>query len=234
MGILEEARSTLTLLDKVNAASQGVEEAQALDSLRNALSELSNSISLLASNASILRHEGISLSAIPDIGGVLDAVKNTRNRFIEIPKATTLRQGTRWTTLMSKLESLADQGREKQASDWRDYFEGNYFKGLPPDKRAATLAQTPDNKKAINNYRSLYQTFIKYRSQPPKNHEGFEDLQLLSKQLSEVGFQDDVPDDVRKFLDATSFGAGLDFVTIDVLNWLRDNNLLTNFIVRAK
>lgn len=234
MGILEEAKSTLGLFERVKAIAEGANEAKAIDLLRSKLVELSAPIHLLASNALTLRQEGVGLSPISELGVAIDAVKKARERFVESPKATTLRQGTRWTSLMNRLEALAEKGRTTQASDWRNYFDGKYFQGLPPVQRGATLAATPENTKAIDRYRTLYQAFIKYRSQPPQSSDEFNTLRLLSKQLAEIAFQDDVPEDVRRFLDATSLGAGLDLLTPEVIDWLRENNLLANYIVRAR
>jgi hypothetical protein len=234
MGILEEAKSTLALLSKVKAVAEGANEARAIDQLRNELAQLSEPINQLACGALILRQGGVGLSTVPELKGVADTVRKAQERFAESPKATTLRQGTRWTALTNKLEKFAKDGATTQASDWQNFFENNYFVGPSPTQRGAKLAKTPENSKAIERYQTIYQAFNKYRSQPPKDSGDFNTLRSLSKQLAEITFQEDVPEEVRKFLDATSFGAGLDLLTPEVLNWLRENNLLTNFTVRAK
>ncbi len=234
MGMREKAETTLGHLSTVKAASEGAEEAEALDSLRSELLEVSERISYLASNAMRLRNEGVPLSEISEIAAAADAIKKAHSRFEENPKATTLRRGTGWKSLKDKLDALARNGRLIQAGDWKTYFEEKYFKGLPPDQRENTLAPTPANKKAIANYRTLYKEFIQYRNQIPNNPEEFKSLRDLSEQLTDVTFQDDVPEDVRIFLNATSTGAALDLLTSEVLDWLRENHLSSNFIVRAK
>lgn len=234
MGILEEAKSTLTLLTKVKAVSEGASEADAIDQLRIELVKLSAPIRQLSSRALVFRQEGVGLSQVPELKIVTDTVIKSRDRFVENPKATTLRNSTRWTTLTKKLETIATAGAATQANDWKTFFEENFFVGLPPAQRGAKLAKTPENTKAINQYQTTYQSFIKYRSQPPNDLDGFNTLRSLSNQLAEIVFQEEVPDDVRKFMDATSFGAGLDLLTPSVLEWLRENNLLTNYTVRAK
>jgi hypothetical protein len=233
MGILEDAKSTLVHLAKVNAAATGAAEANAIESLRSALMEMLGPISLLSVNASILKQEGVELSPIPKLKDVIAAAKSVQDRFVENPKATTLRQGTRWKSLSDKLDTLALSGRSTQAQDWSRFFEANYFGGLPPAQRFAKLAATPENANAIKRYQAAYQAFSKYRSQPPVGPTDFNTLRALSKQLTEIIFQEDVPDDVKKFLDATSSGAALDLLTTDVLKWLRENKLLGNYVVRA-
>ena len=79
-----------------------------------------------------------------------------------------------------------------------------------------------------------YQSFIKYRQRPPTSAEEFNELRQLSQRLADIKFQEDVPDAVRKFLDALSVGAGLELLTGEVVAWLRDNKLLANYVVRAR
>lgn len=73
---------------------------------------------------------------------------------------------------------------------------------LPPAKREATLAKTPENERALKRYRELYQSFIQYRTKPLTNADNFQKLHLLSQQLTAIKFREDVPEDVRKFLEA--------------------------------
>ena len=234
MGIIEDAKLTLSLLTKVKAVEDGANEAKAIDQLRIELVKLSAPIHSLACRALLFRQEGVGQSSIPDLKVVADTVIKNRDRFVENPKATTLRNGTRWTSLTNKLETFSTTGSTTQAQDWQNFFEDNFFVGLSPALRGAKLAKTPENMKAIILYQSTYQTFNKYRSQPPNDSDEFNTLRLLSKQLAGIHFQEEVPDDVRKFLDATNFGAGLDLLTPEVLEWLRENKLLTNYTVRVK
>lgn len=234
MKILEEAKSTLERLEKVKAAAAGVDEAKALELLRIELIALIAPISRLSSNALIYRQEGVSLSQVPELKGVIDVVDKNCELFKATPKATTLRSGTRWTGLIGKLEAIVGKIRVTQASDWGKFFESVFFGGLPPASRFVNMAATPENKNAMERYRTAYQSFIKYRSQPPVDAADFDTLRLLSNQLTAIVFKEDVPDDVKKFLDATSSGAALDLLTPDVLKWLRENELLGNYTVRAK
>jgi len=235
MTLIIDATSTLERLIQQKAAVEGAEESKALDILQVELSELAWPIKALATNNAVLRSEGISLSAVPDLGNVIESVEKSLERFKQMPKATTLRQGKVWTSLTNRLQTLAQKAKTAQINDWQLYFDNHFFGGLPPAKREATLAaKTPQNEKALKLYRELYQSFIKYRQQAPTNTEEFKQLRLLSQQLAEIAFQEDVPEAVRKFLDAVSGGAGLNLLTTEVLTWLHDNGLLANYVVRAR
>lgn len=234
MTIIEEAKSTLALLKRVNAASTGADEAEAIGLLTNELKTYSTRINSLVRNASLFRQQGVKLSPLPDLRSALEALKNNKERFAENQKATTLRQGTRWTTLTKKLASLVETGESTQASDWKTFFENNYFGGPTPAQLQARLAATPENMKRLEQYRARYQAFNKYRTQPPKDEDEFSSLRELSSQLAEITFQEDVPEAVARFIAATNFGASLDLLTPEVLTWLSENKLLSNYVVRAK
>lgn len=235
MTLINDATSTLERLTQLRAAAEGAEETKALDILQVELSQLAWPIKALATKNAVLRSEGISLSAIPDLGSVIESVQKSLERFKQTPKATTLRQGKVWISLTNRLQTLAQKAQTAQINDWQLYFDHHLFGGLPPAKREATLAaKTPQNEKALKLYRELYQSFIKYRQQTPTNAEEFTQLHLLSQQLAEITFQEDVPEAVRKFLDALSGGAGLNLLTPEVLTWLHDNGLLANYVVRAR
>lgn len=236
MAITDKAKVALLRLNKMREAREGVDEAKALEGLRSQLLQLAAPINLCASNANLLANQGVVLSTVTEIDSVIETVRKTLMRFVEIPKSSTLRQGTRWTGLSSKLEALATKVGGAQTSDWKTYFDGNFFGGLPPAQREAKLILAiPGNKEALDRYKMLYQSFVKYRTNIPKDAEEFMALKAISDQLSEIKFEDkDIPDDVRKFFEATNTGASLDLLTNEVIEWLRSNNLLNRYIVRAK
>lgn len=236
MAITDKAQVALLRLNKMREAREGVDEAKALEGLRSQLLQLAAPINLCASNANLLANKGVVLSSVTEIDSVIETVRKTLMRFVEIPKSTTLRQGTRWTGLSSKLEALAIKVGGAQANDWKIFFDGKFFGGLPPTQREAKLILAiPGNKEALDRYKMLYQSFVKYRTNIPKDAEEFMALKAISDQLSEIKFEDkDIPDDVRKFFEATNTGASLDLLTNEVIEWLRSNNLLNRYVVRAK
>lgn len=234
MALITDATSTLERLIQLRAATDGAEEAKALDTLRSELTQLAIPFKNLAATNSVLRAEDVSLSAIPDLTSTIESVQKSFERFKQAPKATTLRQGKVWTSLTNRLQALAPKAQTAQINDWQSYFDHYLFGGLSPAKREATLAKTPKNEKSLKLYRELYQSFIKYRLQTPTNAEDFTKLRLLSQQLTAITFQEDVPEAIRNFLDALSGGAGLHLLTAEVLTWLRDNGLLANYVVRAR
>jgi hypothetical protein len=234
MALLADATATYERLKKLRTISEGADEAKAIESLRVDLAQLATSVNGLACSRELFCEHEVRLSAISELASTRESVQKARDRFREAPKATTLRQGTRWKSLTEKLQSVANKTKLAQDDDWRRHFDQNFFGGLAPAKRAATLAKTPENERALTRYTELYKSFIQYRLKPPTSAENFQELQLLSQQLTAIKFQEDVPDAVRTFLEALSTGAGLHLLSAEVLEWLRDNGLLANYVVRAR
>lgn len=234
MSLLKLAQETLDRLAKIETVRGGVEESKALENLRSELNILSLPFKQFAVNVKILRTEGVRLSVVSKTVDTIEMVKNVAARFSEVPQSTTLKQGKRWSGLTKQLEGLVNLLKDKQTSDWHTFFADNFFGGVPPEKRRATLALTPKNNKLLNSYNELFQKFINYRTQIPKDADDFANLRILSKQLSQIKFEENVPDDVRKFFEATSTGASLALVTNEVIEWLRSNNLLSSYVVRAR
>lgn len=234
MALVAEATSTLARLTKLRAVAEGADEAKALELLRSELAEMADSVHAFAVSRTLFGAQAVSLSALADLTATQEALRKVFDRFQEAPESKTLRQGTRWTGLAKRLETFTEKAREAQNADWLRYFDEHFFGGLPPSKREATLAKTPQNELALKRYRELYQLFIRFRLKPPATTEEFQLLRNLSQQLGEIEFKEDVPDEVRKFLEALSAGAGLHLLTAEVLGWLKDNDLLGNYVVRAQ
>jgi hypothetical protein len=234
MALLADATATCERLKKLRAISEGAEEAKAIESLRVDLAQFATSVNGLACSRELFCEHEVRLSPVFDLASTRESVQKARDRFREAPKATTLRQGTRWKSLTEKLQSVASKTKHALADDWERHFDQHFFGGLPPAKRQATLAKTPENERALKLYTELYKSFSQYRLKPPASAENFQELQQLSQQLTAIKFQEDVPEAVRTFLEALSTGAGLDLLSADVLAWLRDNGLLANYVVRAR
>jgi len=235
MSLINDATITLERLTKLKVATDGAEEARSLSSLRNELAELASPINTLVEKASVLRGERVTLTPIPELANIRGSIQKNLECFQETPKASTLRQGTRWTTLTNKLKTFALLAHETLTNDWYQYFDQNFFGGLSPAKREENLAKTMQNESALKLYRQIYQEFIKYRRYQPTNTEEFNKIRLLSQQLANIAFEENVPDGVRKFFDALNEGgAELHLLTPDVLAWLCDKGSLANYIVRAR
>ncbi|EKT4480375.1 hypothetical protein QEM02_000428 [Pseudomonas putida] len=237
--LLSDARNVRARLIRAEAASSGIEEAKALAAKRNELQNPLDRIVTLGRRHTLLRTESIPLSPIPAIERARQLIIQNSARFAESPKAATLVDKQRWIKLLSVLAEFSASAETLQEQDWKAYFSTKLFGGVPPEQRKQTIVQAlPHNQRALERYTRLYQCFNQYRSTVPSTIEALREVHACSMDLAEIKFveNDDVPVPVRAFFNATSTGSGasLDHLTSEVLEWLRTNNMLANYIVRAR
>lgn len=237
--MLNEARRVRARLVRTEVASTSVEEAAALAKKKAELILLAAKVKSLANRRDLLRNGGVTLSVAPDTEKVKQLCSLMLTRFSESPKATTLVDKQRWTKLTEALIEFNASEDTLQKQDWKGYYGTKLFGGVSPEQRKQTILMTlPENQKAWDRYKRLYTRFAEFRNSLPISAEDLKDVQNCSKELTEIRFieNDDVPMAVRAFFNATSTGNGanLDLLTTEVIDWLRTNNMLNNFAVRAR
>jgi hypothetical protein len=236
--IRDEAKRVRERLARADAATRGVEEAEALSRKKNELSGLTTKIRYLARRRSLLRQGGVPLSRPSDVESVKKPCVSVLTKFTESPTATTLVERQRWTKLTESLTKFITEEETLQTQGWESYCANRLFGGVRPAQREQTILMTlPENQRFFARYKSLYSKLSQLRGAVPGTLEELEEARDCSKQLSEIRFveNNDVPAAVREFFNATSSGGGahLDLLTTEVLDWLRANGMLKNFAVRA-
>lgn len=237
--LLNESRAVRDRLTRMEDAKTSVDEAMALSAKANELKILAAKVQTLSERNRLLRERDVSRSSSFEVTPTLQIISLSSQRFAESPKSSTLVGGQRWSKLVTALESFSIAAETLQKQDWVKHFGSRLFAGVTPEQRKQTIVQAmPDNKVALETYTRLYQRFNKYRNAVPTSAEDFDEVQLCSDQLAAIKFQenDDVPGPVKAFFNATSSGSGasLDFLTAEVVDWLRTNNMLANYVVRAR
>jgi hypothetical protein len=237
--LLNESRDVRDRLARMEAAKTSVVEATSLSAKANELKTWAANVQMLSDRNRLLRQKSVPRSSSLDANTVLQTIKLSSERFAESPQSSTLVGGQRWSKLVAALGEFSIAAETLQKQDWVKHFATRLFAGVPPEQRKQTIVQSmPDNIVALRNYTQWYQRFIKYRNVVPTSAEEFDDVQSCSDQLAAITFKenDDVPGPVKAFFNATSSGsgAGLDFLTAEVVEWLRTNNMLANYVVRAR
>lgn len=233
--LLQKIKGAMDRLSKAEAAREGVDEAEALEGLRKELVEKTSKIHDLAVRYKVLRREGVSLSPLEDIEKIQQAVANVVERFREDPSSSTLK-GTRWTSLNKRLEELNKTIEHFLLESWRAYFTTHLFAGSLPYQLKTRLAHTPENVKALARYTELFNNFILHKATIPANCEAIQEVRRNSEELAKIKFDESVPEEVGNFFEAvaSNTGASLELLTPTVFKWLRDNNLLGNYVARAR
>lgn len=237
--LLDEARVIRDRLIKMESASSSVEEAAALSAKANELALLATRVETASRRNRLLRERGVPLSPKQGADIARQVVNRLNERFTESPKPNTLVDGQRWTRLTAALGEFSTLTETSQKQDWMNYFITQLFAGVPPEQRKQTILQTlPENRPAMDSYTRLYQRLNQYRNVVPSSAEELDLVHDCSDKLGAIHFveNDDVPGVVKAFFNATSSGSGanLDFLTAEVVDWLRTNNMLANYVVRAR
>lgn len=234
----------MTLIDTVNECRQRLqrlhlaqndwEVAKQLGDIREELEKRRDALGRITTAVALLRSSGIPVAQV-DLGSTASKVEVIAEKFSNEQLPSTLKTGSRWPTLLQNLESVVAMLSEKRDEAWREFIT-TLFTGSPPDQLEASLAKTPFNVKALKDYRPLFERFANLKRTPPATKEQLEQLRACSRELETIKFQRDVPENIRRFFDAaaTSSGFELEQLTKPVLDWLRDNQLIGNYIVRKR
>ena len=238
--ISDEAKRVRERLLRAETASTNVEEAEALSQKKTELRSLVDKVKVLAERRGWLNAGGVTLSDPPDDR---DKVRQTCRmlftRFQESPNSSTLVDKQRWKNLTDAVTRFQTIEETQQKQNWKSYFEAKLFGGVSPEQREQTiLISLTENQEALALYKNLYKRLASFRTAIPTTVEELKSVQNISEELSKIVFIEnkDVPLAVRDFFKATSSGSGanLDLLTIEVIAWLRSNEMLNNFAVKAR
>jgi hypothetical protein len=236
MTLIERAGNLDKRLGKVVESRDGVKEGQNLQLINSNLMKLATPIAQGIANFELLEKKGVNLSSIDTKFAIIEA-QNILNFFLADSNTTTLKQHNRLEKLTDVLGSVSKKIQESQLNDWCEFYDSKFYAGETPTQKESMLPNTPANSSALQKYKALYPGVTKFRQNIPRNDEEFENLVNISKQLDEINFQvgEDVPQSVIKFFNAIKItGASLELLNAEVLDWLKENNLLNNYTVRVK
>ena len=234
MEMLKRATEAEAQLQMLIETSADLGEISQLDQLRQHLASLNEDAADIAKNSKILADNKVPLSPQSNLAEIKEATDKLAAKFIETPKSTSVFEGKKWVNFHEKIALVIKNAGKSVDNDWTKFFT-SLFGGMPPEQRRSTLIiKIPENKVAIDAYTKLYNELMLYKTSIPEDEEDFIAIKSLVKKISEIKFQENIPENVKKFFDQTTFGASLDYLTEDVMVWLRENDLLSSFVVRAK
>jgi hypothetical protein len=236
MEMLKRAKDAENKFKHLIDASTDAVEISKLDQLRQYLELLSSDAASTAKKSKALSECKVTLTPLINLKDVQDATQKLANKFKEEPKSSSVFEGKKWSSYNEKTTLALKNATKSVESDWTKYFK-TLFGGMNPEQRKSRLIlKIPENKIAIEKYTKIYNEFIHHNNQIPDSLEIFQKIHSLVKELSEISmaFKENVPENVKKFFDQTTFGASLDYLTDDVMVWLRENDMLSSFIVKAK
>lgn len=234
MEMLKRATEAEAKLQMLIETSADLGEISQLDQLRQHLTSLNDDAAGVAKNTKLLVENKVLLSPQSTLSDIKDATDKLAAKFIETPKSTSVFEGKKWANFHEKITLAIKNAAKSVDNDWAKYFT-SMFGGMPPEQRRSTLiTKIPENKVAIDSYTKLYNELMRYKTSIPDADEDFIAIKNLIKKISEIKFQENIPENVKKFFEQTNIGASLEYLTEDVMEWLRENDLLSSFVVRAR
>lgn len=246
--ILEQWKRQLTmnLLNRANVAEEklghlldaytNVDEISQLEQLSNLLNALVNNSRKVAENATSLSVNKLRLNNLVGLDEIKSATEVLANKFKDTPKSSTIFDGRKWTTFYDKINTFIKNSALSVEKDWAQHFNALFGGRTPEQRRQTLIISIPENKIAIDKYTKLYKEFTEYKPLIPRSEDDFLRLNKLIVELSEIekSFKEDIPANIKEFFNQTSLGASLDYLTDDVMAWLRENNMMSSFVVHAK
>lgn len=236
MPLLDLTRETLVRLKKADAARSGVEEAQALGDLAHELQEKLIPLQDLALRVKVFKEAKVQVTPVEEAKKLSQKISSLSAPFRDTPKVATLKQGKKWKVLLEALDTTISDARKLQSDDWKRYCSTRLFAGSAPDTVRARLAPTSNNLRLLAEYGELFKKFHALRQSIPSDPRIIEEIQEYSTALKKFKFDENVPTEVATFLQATQTdtGAGLKLLTDTVLDWLRSNQSIDEYVVRAR
>jgi hypothetical protein len=234
MEMLKRATEAETNLQMLIETSADLGEITQLDLLRQHLINLNADAADVAKKSKTLAENKVPLLPQSSLGVIKDTTDKLAAKFIETPKSTSVFEGNRWAKFHEKITLAIKNAATSVDNDWAKFFN-SLFGGMTPEQRRSTLIiKIPENKDAIDLYTRLYNELRGYKTSIPEDKEDLITIKNLVTKISEIKFQENIPANVKKFFEQTNIGASLEFLTEDVMLWLKENKLLSSFVVRAK
>lgn len=221
-------RERLVALDRLSAT---VEETGLLEDLRSDLAPPAAELSRALDQHALLSGSGIETPEPPSLETARKRAATLLERFTAERKAATLKKRAGWANLLVEIKAASMEVSASVARSWKGYRQ-TVFTGEAPALVKGRIAFTPANNAALKTYEQLYQTFRSEFDKFPPDKAAIERVKALAARLTETAkeFDFDVPDDVKRFLEAIQGGgAKLDLLTDAVLEWLKENNAFDNY-----
>lgn len=238
-----------TLLQRSQAAREGLERARLANQTRKQLSAVQARASEWGARASARSTARKRLAVFPDHFATLpqEVVQAEAAAAVLAREAQALlRQGADiealyaenlWTRLLAAADSAINAATEAARTAW-DQVREEMGSMETPAALEARMPRTPANERVLANYKAHYQQYAALvRQGPPSSPSVLNDLSRAIERLREVqaGLTLSAPESVRVFLRAVQQGnAGIELLTPEVMSWLQANDDPARFVIKVR
>lgn len=231
----DRARDLRHRLSQVQDLGDKVHEAGRLNDLRAELAGPIAELKQQLDQRAALEGAGVTADLPVSLEAGRRRAAMLLERFRAEKSAATLKKGRSWIQLLADVKAAAAEVGKVVDAAWLAHKEAQ-FGGDKPAAIRDRLAMTRENAEAFKTYEALYKRFGEAFSVLPRDATAVAEAEALARDLRAAAtrFDFDVPPDVKAFLDAVQEGgAPLSLLTEPVKDWLRANNALQNYRIRA-
>ncbi len=236
MTLLERTTSLKDRCLSLQNLNSRIDEATILSTRLAELDRMAANLPACLATVRLLRSVGIVFDEVPDaLRRALSALAKIQSRFAQNRTAAALTRGQDWKQLLQELPATIRALEEGTTHAWKQYVE-RIFAGEAPAVIESRLARTDRNQDALRRYRQAYDGFSRSRAAPPKGMDDVEAIRKAAENLASIAkdFDFDVPDAVKRFLDALpQGGAPLSLLTDEVRAWITGQGQTNRYRVVA-
>jgi len=160
-----------------------------------------------------------------------------RSAFAESRSSRDLTAGNRWPRLQASFAKVANALSQAAEDAWQD-FKVTQLSFEAPENIKPRLPLTPENERALRTYQAEYTALSQELRMPASRRPPVQQMLRRAETLRRAiaDMKHDCPPAITAFLAAvsTTTGVSLAQLTPEVLDWLRENELLGRYVVRLR
>jgi hypothetical protein len=236
--LLERALNVEKQIDVLGTLDKQREEVVALQDRREKLEEAVGDIEKNVTRTRLLRSGGLPLTIdATALRRLNERIAETATAFREKPEAQTLAANQRWTQLVAAVQREGEKLKIANNAAW-DKFAREECSAEAPRSLEQKLPPSAENTQALNRYTARYaelSTQLRTGAAAPEDIAKIRaTVATLQTEVTAMHF--DYPSDITDFLRAAMAPSGvpLSGVTPQLLEWLREHDMLESYTVRSR
>lgn len=235
--LLEQAQQARTGLDKVLRANQLRHQLAAIQNRSSEWTRRKEKHAELRTKSGYLAPPEAALANLAIADEATRALcAEARERLSEAEGIEALSRNELWVRLLQQADKANTVSADAIRANWRALIRDLG----EPEAASALLArepETPGNKQALVRYHEIYTQYaaLKGAAVPPDARSADSLRQHVEQLRKIVSTLTPTPQSVKSFFKAMeSDGAGLELLTEEVLNWLKQYDDATRFVIRTR
>lgn len=234
--LLEDARQARAGLDKVRQANQLRHQLSAIQSRASEWSEHKQKRVQLLAKSGYLSLPPSSLAELGKADEACGALCEEARERLRSGNIESLSENELWRRLLQQADKTNAAYAEAVRGNWRALIQD-----LGTVEAASALVarepETPGNKQALDQYRVLYTRYgtLKNAEMPPTEQSASALRECVEGLREILATLTPTPESVKQFFKALEAGgAALDLLTGEVLNWLKQYDDASRFVIRTR